>query len=210
MVRLADTDKQELENRRRDQIVAAAVSQWLEQGYDATSVAAIAHRAGVAKGTVYLYFDSKASILTEVIARYSLAPDIEAFLSAMEGVAPRRAVRFLVRGIWTALHPRIEVVRLLVREITIRPEHARTFVENVVLPTNQALADYLDRSADRGELDLLGIDSFVAARALVGALTIFLFTQTLFGGAELRPIDDDTIVDTVTRLFTNALKIEEA
>lgn len=205
MVRLPDTEKQQ----RRDQIVSAAVSQWLEEGFDATSVAAIAQRAGVAKGTVYLYFDSKESILAEVIARYSLEPDVRGLLSSMESVAPDQAIRLLIRGVWTALLGRIEVVRLLVREITIRPEHARTFIENVVLPTNRALAEYLERAAERGALELEGIDSFVAARALVGALTIFVFTQKVFGGDDLFPISEETIVDTVSRLFINALQIAE-
>ena len=207
VARLAEGDKQALEKQRRDQIIAAAVDQWLAEGYDATSVAAIARRAGVAKGTVYLYFDSKASILAEVIRRYSLAPDVETFLANMDDVPPGRAIPFLVRGLWTVLLSRVEVIKLLVREITIRPEHARTFVENVVLPTNRALAGYLERAAERDELELDGIDSFVAARALVGTVTIFIFTEQIFGAAELRPIPEGAILDTISRLFINGLRV---
>lgn len=202
---MGEDERQALESERREQIVSAAVASWLEHGYDATSVAVIARRADLAKGTVYLYFDSKESILAEVFRRYSIEPDVRESLAAMDSLGAERAIRLLVETIWTVLRARVEIVGLLVREISIRPEHARNFVEKVVLPTNEALADLFERAADRGELDLAGVDSFVAARALVGTLTIFLFTQELFGGASVRPIADDAIVDSISTIFVRGL-----
>src|SRR5215469_2451251 len=51
---------------KRQAILAAARDLFPDQGYDETTIAMIAHRAGVAVGTVYLYFQNKHDILVEV------------------------------------------------------------------------------------------------------------------------------------------------
>jgi AcrR family transcriptional regulator len=50
----------------RERIVAAAVSLFAEQGFDATSVNQVVTRAGVAKGALYHHFESKDDLLYEV------------------------------------------------------------------------------------------------------------------------------------------------
>ena len=54
---------------RRGQIVDAARQNFLKQGVSASTVDAIAKTAGVAKGTVYLYFASKDELLREILAQ---------------------------------------------------------------------------------------------------------------------------------------------
>ncbi len=51
---------------RKSQIIEAAFEVFTEQGFQATTVASIAKRAGIGQGTVYRYFDSKIEILREV------------------------------------------------------------------------------------------------------------------------------------------------
>ena len=53
--------------RRRADIVQAALKVFDQQGFEAAKMAAIAEEAGVAKGTLYLYFDSKQALLEGVI-----------------------------------------------------------------------------------------------------------------------------------------------
>ena len=56
---------------RRQQILDAAASLLLDNGLAGTSVDAVAQRAGIAKGTVYLYFASWQDLLGELRARYA-------------------------------------------------------------------------------------------------------------------------------------------
>jgi AcrR family transcriptional regulator len=53
--------------RKRQRIIQAATDLFIQHGYRKTSVDEVAHRAGVAKGTVYLYFKTKAELLTQAI-----------------------------------------------------------------------------------------------------------------------------------------------
>lgn len=184
---------------RRDQILSAALRLWARQGFDGTPVDAIAREAGLAKGTVYLYFPTKESMLQAVIERYSLLPAIEELTERLRDVPPERTIPLLAAAIWERLRERASVVGLLMREISLRPEHARIFLERVLLPANRLFASYLDRFVERGVIR--PIDTFVAARALVSMLVMFVLTQEILGGAALRPIDDDAIVATVSELF---------
>lgn len=77
----AETDTKE---RRRRRILQAATELFMQQGYRKTSMDEVARRAGVAKGTVYLYFRTKAELMTQAIVdekkRYivKLKPVLEA------------------------------------------------------------------------------------------------------------------------------------
>ncbi len=84
--------------RKKQRLVKAATELFTQQGYRKTSVDEIAEKAGVAKGTVYLYFKSKAEIMVHAIvaekSRYLgiIAPCFE------EEVNPRDRLRLLVRS----------------------------------------------------------------------------------------------------------------
>lgn len=199
MARIAADQREALAAARRDQIVEAAVRCWLADGYDATSVSAIAREAELAKGTLYLYFPTKQHILDEAINRYSMLPDLQTFLAAAGDTPSETTIPMLVRGLWLTLKKRVDQVRFFVREVSVRPEHARHFLQTVVLPSNDALAEHFAGEIESGAVRPLNM--FVASRALVGMLVIFLFTQEVFGGKDIRPIDDDDIVNTIADLF---------
>ncbi len=199
MPRLAAPAREALSEARRDQILEAALRLWLARGFDATPVEAIAREAGLGKGTLYLYFATKEAMLQAALERWSLLPDLDALVRTLEDVPPERAIPLVVSRLWSRLRERAPLVALLFREISLRPEDARAFLERVLLPANRLFATWLDRHVARGALRPL--DTFVAARSLVGMLVMFLLTQEVFGGAALRPIADAAIVDTVSGLF---------
>ena len=75
----------------RERLVVAAVDLFTEQGYDATTVAQIAERAGVTKSTFFRYFPDKRELLAagqETLSRL-LA---EGIAEAPEGASPLEAV----------------------------------------------------------------------------------------------------------------------
>ncbi|MGD2105899.1 MAG: helix-turn-helix domain-containing protein, partial [Anaerolineae bacterium] len=54
---------------RRREILQAAAGLFAEKGYQRTAVKEVAERAGIAPGTIYLYFDSKGDLLVELMIR---------------------------------------------------------------------------------------------------------------------------------------------
>src|SRR5687767_4238065 len=87
------TRRREPPDVRRTQILDGAERVFVEHGIDA-SVAEVAEVAGVAKGTVYLYFASKADLLAELRARYveRFAATVEAALGELAEPSTRAAV----------------------------------------------------------------------------------------------------------------------
>jgi hypothetical protein len=85
------------------------------------------------------------------------------------------------------------------RELAGRPAGARRFVETMMVPATALFAGWLDRFVSTGALRPL--DTTVAARALIGMLLVFVLSQEVFGGAQIQPISDTSIIETVSALF---------
>lgn len=73
MARLTEEARRRLTQRRRRQILEAAVAVFSEAGYEGATVRAIAERAGLAEGTLYLYFPSKRHLLLGAWEQVALA-----------------------------------------------------------------------------------------------------------------------------------------
>lgn len=203
MARIAAAEREALSETRRTQILEAALRVWVRHGFDGSSVEAIAREAGLAKGTLYLYFPTKDAILEAIVSRYSLLPDMTELATALRATPPDRAIPLITRRFYERLRERAPLVGLVLREFSLRREDARVFLERIVLPVNRLLAAYLDEFVAQGVLRPL--DTFVAARALVGMLMIFVLSQHVFGGDEIHPLSDDAVVETAQELFLRGI-----
>src|SRR3989442_5241172 len=86
---------------RPAEIVAAALEVFVERGFAAAKLDDVARKAGVTKGTVYLYFESKEALFKAVV-RETIVPVIaqgEALARSFTGSA-RELVERLVRKYW--------------------------------------------------------------------------------------------------------------
>jgi len=199
MPRVSAKDRPAFVEERRTAILEAALRVWAKRGFDGTSLTEVAGEAGLTKGTLYLYFPSKLALLEEAFRRYSLQPEIEGGLARLRGKPLRDVVRGLVALFWRGLEERRELAGVLLRELPNHAEEARHFVEQVLLPMNRLLADYLDEALPaerRGKVDTL-----VAARLLPGMVVAFFLSQEILGAKELMPIATERILGTITELF---------
>jgi hypothetical protein len=137
------------------------------------------------------------------VRRYSLLPNVELLQTVLASVPLADALRTLLPVLWMRLKANRDVVALLLREGAAKPESGRSFIENVVLPANRILAEWVERHV--GPERARQIDTFVAARSLVGMLLAFFFTQELLGGSAIRPIADDAITSTITEVFLHGV-----
>src|SRR5713226_7963765 len=105
-------------DERRAAILAAALEEFSARGFAATRLDDVARRAGVAKGTIYLYFRDKESLFQELV-RTMLSPMVGAIEAAPKGDVPVRAVAetivdLFVREIYGTR--RKDVIRLIISE----------------------------------------------------------------------------------------------
>ena len=140
MARIPASERDAFYESRRSALAEVALKLWAEHGFDQTSVARIAREAGIAKGTFYLYFESKGALLLEVLRRNALVPNVLALIEDLQTRSLEEAVHGFVRGAWRHLAAHRELLLVAMREMPTHLEQAREAVERVVVPTNAALA----------------------------------------------------------------------
>src|SRR5437016_12266876 len=88
-------------NARPEEIISAALEVFADRGFAATKLEDVARRAGVTKGTIYLYFENKEALFKALI-RQTIVPVIaqgEALAASFMGSA-RELFERLVREYW--------------------------------------------------------------------------------------------------------------
>jgi AcrR family transcriptional regulator len=193
------------DNAKRRQIMDGAREVFLAQGFDAASMGEIARKAGVSKGTLYVYFDSKEQLF-EAIAHEQCAAqaegifafdptdhDIEAVLTRVG----RGLVKFLCRpGAMSALRTVISISERM-------PEIGRQFYESGPLQGIATLARYLEGEVAAGNLVI--DDCEVAAAQFLESCQSTIFKRLLFNASHA-PSDEriDHVVGIAVRTFLAA------
>lgn len=120
---------------RPDQILDAAQRLLLAEGLDAMTMDAVADAAGVGKGTIYHYYQSKAELLSTLRARY-LARTVARAEEAACRRAPRTALRRVERFIDALLESTVEngpLVWILFHQTAIEGEDELAVVHEAFL-----------------------------------------------------------------------------
>ncbi|MFD4180995.1 TetR/AcrR family transcriptional regulator [Rhodococcus sp. NPDC058514] len=145
-----------LSEARRDQILSSAIEEFAERGYEATTAAQLAKRAGVGLGTMYRYFDSKREILDHVMDRCLRelidvvdAPALLEPLETLESLIAR--IRSLADALFGLVEDSPNVLKLLMVEAS-------------------AIEDEFGRRVMRGEQVLAGLVAEVLDLGILGGL----------------------------------------
>jgi AcrR family transcriptional regulator len=149
---------------RPQQLLDAALTLFVEKGFAATRAEEVAQRAGVSKGTLYLYYPSKEELLKAVI-REHLSSRIAA--GAAEAEKHRGAVAHLLREVFSRWclevfdGPTSGVFKLIITEVRNFPDLAGFYTREVVQPAEQLIARIVQRGIDSGEFDDLDVPGVV-------------------------------------------------
>lgn len=198
--------KRQPEERPR-QILEAAFRVFGARGFHRATLDDVARKAGITKGTIYLYFPSKAALFTAMLksritavipsaeaADGRVAPSLDGRLAAVG----REVYRFLSSPAYLAMF------RTVVSEVAQFPEIAAQVYQEGILVANRRFAAAIRAAVQAGEFR--DVDAMIAARAFIGMFLIFAVSQKLLGGERIYPIADDAVVKTVTDIFLNGLR----
>lgn len=166
--------------RRKDarpgELIDAALACFAERGFAATKLDDIAAKAGVSKGTVYLYFPSKEELFKAVI-RETVLPNIEraeTLLAAADLPSAeylRRLLEFMTGRM--ASSPIGIIPKLIITEAGNFPDIARFYLDNVVHRGFALIGRILERGIKSGEfrpMDVRSTTFCVLAPVLLTAL----------------------------------------
>lgn len=145
------------------EILAAALALFAERGFAATRLDDVASRAGVTKGTLYLYFRNKEELFKAVV-RQELVPNIaraEALAAGSEA-SSRLLLDELVGQFYRIMaSPLSAIPKLVLTEAANFPDLARFYLEEVVERGKALFRGVLDRGVKAGEFRPVDTDSMV-------------------------------------------------
>jgi len=166
---------------RREAILSAALDEFSARGFEATRLDDVAKRAGIAKGTIYLYFRDKETLFQELV-RAMLVPlvgGIEAMGAAdlPASVLADRFVELFVREVYETR--RKDIVRLMISEGRRFPKLAEFYYREVLSRIIEAVRGVLRHAAARGEVPeiLIEFPQLIAAPGLVAIIWNGLFER---------------------------------
>src|SRR5689334_7370565 len=142
------------EDRPRE-ICAAALEIFAEKGFAAAKLDDIARRAGVSKGTLYLYFKDKAELFQAVV-RDAVAPNIQTVAAAanLHDAPFADVVRQMLATFAQVAErkPIGAVAKMVIGESNNFPELARVWHDEVASRAIATIAGLIERAQERGEV----------------------------------------------------------
>ena len=166
---------------RPGEIVQAALEVFAEKGFAAAKLDEIAARAGISKGALYLYFETKEDIFRAVV-REAVVPN----LTMVEAALSQSTIAFpdLVQMLFTRIAVMVEtsrlgaVAKLVIGESRNFPELARVWHDEVVSRALGALTRALEKAQVRGEIRLG--DPRLQAFSIMGPILMGVIWQETF------------------------------
>lgn len=180
---------------RPDELLDAALSLFVEKGYAATRIDEVARRAGVSKGTLYLYYASKEELLKAVIRSRLSTPIAEAIETVAAHTGDTDELLTDVVAPWWAEvigSDASGVFKLIITEVRNFPDIAEFYNREVVEPGHRVMETVIRRGIDRGEFRAVDVPS--AVHSLLLPLIMLCVHRHSLGACEAAASIGDPLV----------------
>ena len=167
---------------RPGELLAAALELFVEKGYAATRSEEVARRAGVSKGTLFLYFASKEELFKAVV-RENIAGRFAEWNAEFEVYPGSTAemLRYAMMMWWERVGntPAAGITKLMMSEASNFPELAAFYQQEVIEPGHELIRRILQRGIDRGEFR--PIDTELAIYTVLAPMIFLMSWKHSFG-----------------------------
>lgn len=149
---------------RPSELTAAALELFVEKGFAATRLEDVAAHAGVSKGTLYLYFDSKEALFKAVIEEgiVPLFAQAEQEMAVHQG-SSAELLRYLLLSWWQQIGATrlAGVPKLIISEAQNFPEVAQYYHDQVIARGRNLIRSVLQQGVERGEFRPLDVETAI-------------------------------------------------
>ena len=191
---------------RPAELISAALDLFVERGFSATRLEDVATRAGVSKGTLYLYFPSKEDLFKAVV-RGGIVPAIERAEKQLEDHRGNagQLIRDLVKGWWVSVgNTRLGgIPKLMIAESGNFPELAQFYYDEVISRGHRLMAAAVQRGIDSGEFEPVDVDYVM--RLVIAPLWLLAVWRFSFDQCDSGKLDPATYLDTHLDLMLRSL-----
>ncbi len=199
--------------RRKDarpqELLAAALDLFVERGYAATRLDDVAARAGVSKGTLYLYFANKEELFKAVV-RENVVPvlgEAEEVIGNFEG-STVDLFREIVLGWWERIgNTKLSgISKLMMAESCNFPEVTQFYYDEVISRGNAMISRMLERGVQRGEFR--DIDVKQATNVVCAPMLMLMMWKHSFSACRVEPLSPENYLNSFIDLFLHGLRKE--
>jgi len=186
----ATTKWQRRKEDRPGEILAAALDCFAERGFAATRMDDVAARAGVTKGTIYLYFKTKEDLFKALVRR-ELLPNIERLEEMAKVPGPVAVLLERLLDLWAThvVPSRVALIpKLMLAEAGNFPDLAKFYLDEVINRGRTVLRAVLRRGVEAGEFRP-DIDVDHVAYCVLAPLVFTVLWRHSFEPHDDRPMD---------------------
>jgi AcrR family transcriptional regulator len=196
--------------RRKDarpqELLEAAIDLFVERGYAATRLEDVARRAGVSKGTLYLYYENKEELFKAVV-RNNIVPVIgqaEASVAEFDGHSAD-LLRQLIHSWWAHIGATKAsgIVKLMLAEAGNFPELARFYQEEVISRGTNAMSMMLERGIARGEFRAIDVNQMT--QVLIAPMMMLITWKHSVGPCPRAELEPAAFLDTFLDMALHGL-----
>ena len=192
---------------RPEEIIAAALELFVERGYASTRLEDVAARAGVSKGTLYLYFANKEDLFKAVV-RGNILPVLqhgEVLVKNFSG-SSAELVRQLVRGWWelTGSSKIAGIPKLVIAEAGNFPDLAKFYYDEVISRALTMFRGVLRRGTAAGEFREVDIDHLV--HVALAPLVMLAVWRHSFACCENEQLQPERYLETYLDMLLHSLR----
>ena len=196
---------------RPAELLDAALDVFFEKGFAAARLEDIAARAGVSKGTVYLYFDSKEDVFDALVRAIPQANVEQVRALAADPAIPAdemlgRVLRFV--GLFLRDERMIKFPRLIIGEVANFPKLAETYKREVISRGLAILSSIVERGIREGRFR--PVDPQHAAYAALSPLLFTAIWRTTFEQFDTAPLNAEQFIEQHIETFLRGLVVERA
>jgi TetR/AcrR family transcriptional regulator len=179
---------------RPGELLDAALDLFVEKGFAATKSEEVAARAGVSKGTLFLYFPSKEELFKAVI-RENISgrfPEWNQEFEDFEG-SSADMVRYCMKAWWERVGATRAsgITKLMISEARNFPDIAAFYQQEVIGPGQNLVRRILQRGVDRGEFHITDVE--YATYTIMAPMVFLIMTKHSVGACVAKdcPLDPE-------------------
>jgi AcrR family transcriptional regulator len=193
-------------DERPNEILAAAFEEFAEKGFAATRLEDVARRAGIAKGTIYLYYASKQELFRAVVRR--LLPRYDA-IEHMVLDYPGSTESMLYGPFLEAQRQLLQsnlprLLSVLLTEGQRVPDLVEFYYREALTPALGVARTIIQRGVDRGEFRKTALGEL--PQPLIAGVLVAVVWESLLG--RLHPVDTGRLLETHMNLLLDGLTIQ--
>jgi len=197
-----DPIQEQLIAARRNQILDAATAVFAEKGFHRATIRDVAKFAGIADGTIYIYFENKTALLMGILNRLNESEHREDDMAQSLTMDMREFMQTYTRQRLDALAAGgAEVMQVVLSEILVNADLRETYFQQIVAPTYATAEKYFQEWVEKGGIQ--PVDTQLAMRVIAG-MVLGVMMLRILGDPTLQEKWDE-LPDLLTRLVLDGL-----